>query len=1333
MKIGQLALACLKKTGLWLVLIFPLQHILANSSTSFKSTRSMMEPPQFEIPGEFDAPFDNLLNNIPESGIDLNNDGTIDVVKPCSCRSHTPVQNGVNSNERYFDDQLVVATGISDQIWEVSSATNLYHPITLAPITVGTRLPEIGNTGIYVLKILHQETIRYRAKVTSSAYPGEEYGTVANTCYYPDAEILNLDTFYCESDPMFFLSGKATSGFDDNVQNLVPEETFWTIRRLSDNRVFADYRFNPGELGGGYFLVQYSFVMPNNTHEAANKTGCSTTVEQEVYIRPTPTLVCNGLLNVPINPTTCEVYISPSIILAGTPETELYYSVSITDEVNNPVPNPVPGTYANQLLTATVTDECTGFFCSSILRLFDNTAPVLSIPADTTLTCIGDPDPSVTGVAVGSDCDDITISFEDNTVEDECAIPRIRIERTWTATDLTGNTVSDVQVIGIQRGGQEDFLFPTDIVVSCAEYLADPRITDPGYEYAGLPTNLDVANCGFIYTFSDDTISLCGGNSNNFVIVREWLFLSTCGFEIYTQDAVGGDNMQIITVEDRTAPVIQADAFTVGANQSQDSNPSGLCSSTGFIPPAVVSDACNSASFRIFTPLGEAEYINGTDASQGGNIPAPGLPLGTHTITYEARDDCGNTSSLDVEVTVIDNQTPVMICNSMLTLSLDLDGNGILLPDRIDEGSRDECCTDVAKIKLLDEPDAAFRDNIIFYCTNDTITAVLRLWDCAGNFNNCQATVIVNDPIPPILVSTPADVFLNCQDEFDNYFEADYDAPAFADNCSFTVDFSAAEEIDECGKGRLLRTWTAKDNERNPPTIVTQRVELEIVNNYWINLPRDTIVDCNGIAFPELKTTALACDNIVANVTEETFTVPGGDACYYIRRTHSITNLCNFDGNPNPMDLDRLDASEDAYGSVEGYALRSDGTTLFKVTNFGSTPIGPSTGNYRYVQIIAVVDNEPPQLEAAQRAPFCTPDLSVSADCFAAVNFDIQLSDNCSEDLEVIYSLLLDNQTTMPDPYGTLIPIDNGFQLDGNYPVGNHSIFLTVFDDCSNPVQYTLPFQVDDCTAPVLVCPTTQNVIIPAITESISLVPDDIVQMIDENCSAVDLSFSADMTIDSLFFNCDDEGTQVLSIYAQDEVGNSSECSFQLEVTKDEDACIEFGSICGVITKTDEEGIAGVTVRLSGIVTAEDVTFSDGQYCFEDVELERGYKLSPGKDDRHNNGVSTFDIVLISRHIIGMTRLQSPYQIIAADVNRSNTVTTLDIVKIRRLILGIDSRFPESASWRFIPATFEFVNDAQPFTETIPEEVIFTLTQPDTIFNFIGIKVGDVNFNALPN
>lgn len=1333
MKIGLLASADRRSSGFLLLLVCSLYPILGFSSSKSYLKLSAMDPPQFEIPGEFSAPFDALLNNIPSAGLDLNNDGTIDIVKPCSCQPHNPTPNGTNNDERFFEDQLVVATGTSGQLWQVSSATNLFHPLSQAPIAVGTPLEEVGNTGIYVLKVIHQETIRYRAKVTSPSYPGEEFGSVANTCYYPDAEILNLDTFYCESDPSFFLQGRATSGADGNVVQLAPDETFWTIRRLSDNRVFAEREFDPGQLGGGDFLVQYTFVMGDNAHEADNNTGCPTTVEQEVYIRPTPTLVCNGLLNVPINPTTCEVYISPSIVLATDITTELLYTVTITDENNNPVPNPVPGTYANQLLTAKVTDECTGLFCTSGLRLFDNNAPILSIPADTTLSCTGNPDPSVTGIAVGSDCDDITVTYVDNEIEDECGVPRIRIERTWTATDLTGNSVSDTQIIGIEKGGQEDFIFPDDIVVTCADYLNDPRITDPGYEYAGLPTNLDVETCGFIYTFSDDTIGLCGDNSNNFVIVREWLFLSSCGFEIYTQDAEGNDNVQVITVEDRTPPQIEATAFTVGANISQQSNASGVCSSTGFIPPPLVSDQCNSGFFRIITPLGEAGFANGTDHSAGGTIPAPGLSLGTHTITYEAWDECGNTSTLDVEVTVIDDQVPLMICNNQITVTLDFAGNGILLPDRIDEGSRDECCTDVGKIKLADEPDSEFRDQITFFCTNDTVTAVLRLWDCAGNFNNCEATVILNDPIPPVVLSEPEDVFLTCQEEFDNYFQADYDAPEFGDNCSFTVDFSAAEEIDECGKGRLTRTWTAVDHERNPPTIVSQNVELEIVNNYWINLPRDSTVDCNGIAFPELRTTALACDNIMATVTEEPFTLPGGAACYYIRRTHTITNLCNFDGNPNPMELERLDPSEDAFGSSEGYALRSDGTTLFKVTNQGSTPVGPSTGNYRYVQIIAVVDDEPPQLDAPPRDPFCTPELSVSTECLGPVSFDLSLTDNCSSDIEIIYSLVLNNETTLPDAYGNLNSIDSGYRLEGNYPVGAHSIFLTVFDDCSNPVQYTLPFEVQDCTAPALLCPEQATVEIPPVTEMASIAPIDIIQSVEENCSTVDLSFSLDMSLDNLTFTCDDEDMDFVTVYAMDEAGNGTECNIQLEITPHEEACIQFGGICGIVSKVNEEPIAGTNVRLSGIVVAEQVTLVDGQFCFEDIQLGQGYKLKPSKDDRHSNGVSTFDIVLISRHIIGMNPLDSPYKILAADVNRSNTVTTLDIVKIRRLILGIDDRFPESTSWRFVPADHVFTNPSQPFADPIPEELIFTLTDVNTTFNFVGIKVGDVNFNALPN
>lgn len=67
------------------------------------------------------------------------------------------------------------------------------------------------------------------------------------------------------------------------------------------------------------------------------------------------------------------------------------------------------------------------------------------------------------------------------------------------------------------------------------------------------------------------------------------------------------------------------------------------------------------------------------------------------------------------------------------------------------------------------------------------------------------------------------------------------------------------------------------------------------------------------------------------------------------------------------------------------------------------------------------------------------------------------------------------------------------------------------------------------------------------------------------------------------------------------------------------------------------------------------------------------------------NGVTTGDLVSISKHILGIQPLESPYQLIAADANNSGSVTTFDIVELRKLILGIYQQLPNNSSWRFVP------------------------------------------------
>ena len=121
--------------------------------------------------------------------------------------------------------------------------------------------------------------------------------------------------------------------------------------------------------------------------------------------------------------------------------------------------------------------------------------------------------------------------------------------------------------------------------------------------------------------------------------------------------------------------------------------------------------------------------------------------------------------------------------------------------------------------------------------------------------------------------------------------------------------------------------------------------------------------------------------------------------------------------------------------------------------------------------------------------------------------------------------------------------------------------------------------------------------------------------------------------------------------------------------------------------------------------------------------------------DNPMNGISTFDLVLMSKHILGITPLNSPYKIIAADVNKSNSVTTFDIVELRKLILGTYTDLPNNTSWRFIDQTFTFSIPANPFASVPFKEdaqVDFS-SSPSVGADFVGIKIGDLNNSVLAN
>jgi hypothetical protein len=144
-------------------------------------------------------------------------------------------------------------------------------------------------------------------------------------------------------------------------------------------------------------------------------------------------------------------------------------------------------------------------------------------------------------------------------------------------------------------------------------------------------------------------------------------------------------------------------------------------------------------------------------------------------------------------------------------------------------------------------------------------------------------------------------------------------------------------------------------------------------------------------------------------------------------------------------------------------------------------------------------------------------------------------------------------------------------------------------------------------------------------------------------------------------------------------------------------------------------------------------TGPNGLYEFQNLVEDANYVVTPGKDIDPLNGVSTYDLVLMSKHILQIELLPTPYKIIAADINNTGTVTAVDMVELRKLILFIDTEFQNNTSWRFVDAEFVFPNPTNPWATSFPEVFSVNGLSEDEIANFIGIKIGDLNGSASPN
>ncbi len=132
------------------------------------------------------------------------------------------------------------------------------------------------------------------------------------------------------------------------------------------------------------------------------------------------------------------------------------------------------------------------------------------------------------------------------------------------------------------------------------------------------------------------------------------------------------------------------------------------------------------------------------------DVTLPITTKGTTVVTWTYDDGNGNTAT-QTQIVVIDDTTPPTVVTQNISIDLDATGNASITAGEVDNGSSDAC-----GIASMSVSPAAFT------CADvGTNSVTLTVTDVNGNSSTANATVTVNDVIPPAVITQNISVDLD--------------------------------------------------------------------------------------------------------------------------------------------------------------------------------------------------------------------------------------------------------------------------------------------------------------------------------------------------------------------------------------------------------------------------------------------------------------------------------------------------------------------------------------------------------------------------------------------
>ncbi len=957
--------------------------------------------------------------------------------------------------------------------------------------------------------------------------------------------------------------------------------------------------------------------------------------------------------------------------------------------------------------TYTVVDDCgASASCEQTFTVGNQVGPsIISCPPNQTASCSFNVFPQPHLVEVQTPCGlatDIEVLGPQVFGPAECT--GTQYIYTYVARDLCGRTAQCQQVYTLSNEGSE-FVCPPDICV--LECPADGDMI--AAQFASFATQATIINpCGNESTVTNNF------SPNNFINANcgsgPIAYENATEYQIVTftavDDCFGFTNCTALVVVVDNEPPVVTGAPQLGIAECGDRAQTDY---NTWIQQTLdnmsAEDACSNViwSYAPQTPT-EICGINGYAI--------------TH-VSFSATDDCGNSTTLEAHFKLKNNFPPTFV-----DLIPEIEVNCGVPANFIEPAVQDACGN--TTVTFVDSTLPGDCSGTPIQVRTYTVTD-----DCGQSSTGSQSIVVIDNEAP-VFTNTPAPVVVDCGAPIV------FVEPTAIDACGGPVTITFNEYTvgnADCANGQQTnRDWTATDgcgNQSTVTTIVTQAGD--DTPPTFTNVPGPVSFTCGETISFEAPTATDACSGPVT-ITFEEYTV--GNDCtngQQINRDWTATDAC---GNQSTVTTS-VTLEGDTEAPVFTFVPETPDVNCGNIPEFEEPIATDDCGNVT----ITFVEYQSPgticddgyslkrdwtAVDNCGNATTVTTAIWVNADVAPPVfTFVPETPDvNCG-------NIPAFEEPTATDDCGSVTITFVEYQSPGTICDDGYSLKRdwTATDDCGNATTVTTAIWVNpDITPPVFTfVPETPDV-------GCNNIPEFEIPTAVDDCGNVTITF-VEYQSPPNGVECVDGIARKRDWTATDDCGNASTVTTTIWINEYETNTTT-ATVSGMIMNAADEVIDEVYVMAEGSSTTgmmgDMTTDETGEYNF-DLDLGQNYTITPARDGDVLNGISTMDLILLGQHLLEIQPLDSPYKVIAADINNSGSVSSLDMIALRRLILHIDEDLTNNTSWRFVDADYVFSNPTNPFATTFPEVVNINGLNGTTQQDFVGIKVGDLNGSAIPN